>query len=148
MMSNLLVHTYSIRDFLYPQDYPAVYDFWQHVGAGIHLRRSDEPEEIKMKLLRDPDLFLLAAREGQIIGTVLGGFDGRRGMVYHLAVARAYRQQGIGAALMAELENRFRGKGCIRCYLLVTKDNQSAIHFYETQDWKRMDLYAYGKDLD
>ncbi len=49
---------------------------------------------------------------------------------------------------MDELERRLRGKGCIRYYLLVTKDNEIAIQFYESHDWERMDLYAYGKDLD
>jgi ribosomal protein S18 acetylase RimI-like enzyme len=48
---------------------------------------------------------------------------------------------------MEELEKRLRSKGCIRYYLLVTKDNREAIRFYETCGWKLMDLHAYGKDL-
>jgi N-acetylglutamate synthase len=79
---------------------------------------------------------------------VLGGFDGRRGMVYHLAVSTTFQGKGIGAALMEELERRLRLKGCIRSYLLVTRDNDQAIRFYEGRGWERMDLYAYGKDLD
>jgi ribosomal protein S18 acetylase RimI-like enzyme len=93
------------------------------------LRRSDEPDEIAKKLQRDADLFLVAEVDGEILGTVLGGFDGRRGMVYHLAVAERFREQGIGTILMAELEKRLRDQGCIRYYLLVTKDNQTAIRF-------------------
>ena len=65
-----------------------------------------------------------------------------------MAVESDFRQQGIGAILMEELEKRLRAKGCIRYYLLVTQDNQRAIRFYENRGWKRMDLYAYGKDLD
>ena len=106
---------------------------WQHAGSGIHLRRSDEPDEIKKKLQRDPDLFLVAEVNGRMVGSVLGGFDGRRGMVYHLAVDHNYRQLGIGTDLMDELERRLRDKGCIRYYLLVTWDNEQAIHFYENQ---------------
>jgi ribosomal protein S18 acetylase RimI-like enzyme len=98
-------------------------------------------------LERDADLFMVAEADGKIVGSVLGGFDGRRGMMYHLAVAREYRQQGIGALLVDELERRLRAKGCIRYYLLVTKDNLEAIRFYEQRGWMRMDLYAYGKDL-
>jgi putative acetyltransferase len=93
-------------------------------------------------------LFLVAERQGVIIGSVLGGFDGRRGMVYHLAVAAGQRQQGVGEALMNELESRLRQKGCIRYYLLVTRDNLEAIRFYEKRGWRNMqDLFAYGKDL-
>ena len=139
----------SIRVYRHPQDYQAVYDLWSRAGNGIHLRHSDEPEEIRKKTGRDPDLFLVAERDGKIIGTVLGGFDGRRGMMYHLAVEPSERFRGIGEALMAELEGRLREKGCIRYYLLVTRDNDEAISFYERRGWKRMDdLYAYGKDLD
>jgi ribosomal protein S18 acetylase RimI-like enzyme len=139
--------SFSIRDFSYPADYPAVIDLWQNAGPGIHVRRSDQPEQIELKLQRDPDLFLIAEEEAQIVGAVLGGFDGRRGFMYHLAVAESHRRQGIGLALMEELERRLRAKGCIRYYLLVTKDNESAMQFYEAYGWQRMDLFAYAKDL-
>ena len=95
----------------------------------------------------DPDLFLVAESNGLIIGTVLGGFDGRRGMVYHLAVDISFRKNGVGTALMAELERRMKQKGCIRLYLLVTRDNMDAIRFYESHRWEQMDLLVYGKDL-
>ena len=139
--------TFSIREFSYPDDYPAVIELWQNAGPGIHVRRSDQPEGIELKLQRDPDLFLIAEADGQMIGAVLGGFDGRRGMMYHLAVAESRRRKGIGLALMEELERRLRAKGCIRYYLLVTKDNESAVKFYEDYGWQRMPLYIYGKDL-
>ncbi len=138
-----------LREFQYPDDYGAARQLWEHAGNGIHLRRSDDPEEIHKKLQRDPDLFLVAEADGRMIGTVMGGFDGRRGLVYHLAVAEPYRKQGVGNLLMEELENRLRLKGCIRCYLLVTTDNELAIAFYERRGWKRMDdLYIYGKEIE
>ncbi len=138
----------SIRVFSFPDDYPAVYALWENAGTGIQLRRSDQIEEISKKLERDPDLFLVAEIEKQIVGSVLGGFDGRRGMVYHMAVRMEYRRQGIALRLMEELERRLQEKGCIRYYMLVTEDNQEAIQFYEAQGWERMELFAYGKDLD
>ena len=137
----------ALRQFQYPQDYPQVLALWENAGPGIHVRRSDQPAEIEKKLQRDPDLFLVAELNGLIIGSVVGGFDGRRGIVYHLAVAEAYRQQGLGGALMDELERRMADKGCIRCYLLVTKDNGAAMRFYEQTGWEQMDLHIYGKDL-
>jgi ribosomal protein S18 acetylase RimI-like enzyme len=147
--AKLLVPSIVIREFKLPEDYPTVFKLWSEAGAGIHLRKSDEPDEIAKKLKRDADLFLLAESEGQVVGSVLGGFDGRRGMVYHLAVAEAFRQRGIGAALMEELEKRLREKDCIRYYLLVTKDNYTAVRFYENLGWKQMDdLFLYAKDID
>jgi len=121
---------------------------WNNAGPGIHVRRSDAKEEIAKKLHRDPDLFLVAEVGDQIVGTVLGGFDGRRGMVYHLAVAHSFRKKGVGAELMSELEKRMKHKGCIRTYLLVTRDNLDAIRFYKSQNWESMDLLIFGKDLE
>ncbi len=137
----------AIRSFRFPQDYDPVIALWGRAGPGIHLRRSDEPGEIRKKLERDPDLFLLAEIDGRLVGTVLGGYDGRRGMMYHLAVDQSYRRQGIGEALMDALEHRLVAKGCIRYYLLVTTDNEDAIRFYEARGWERMPLFAYGKDI-
>ena len=137
-----------IREFHYPEDYPAARHLWENAGPGIQLRRSDDPEEIRKKLQRDPDLFLVAEADGKMLGTVVGGFDGRRGMVYHLAVSEFYRKQGIGESLMDELEHRLKAKGCIRCYLLVTVENESAMHFYQKRGWTEMkNTYTFGKDL-
>lgn len=145
--ADLPVSQVAIRTFSYPQDYPAVLELWEQAGPGVHVGRSDQPEEIQKKLLRDPDLFLVAETDGRIIGSVLGGYDGRRGIVYHLAVELAYRQNRIGSLLMEKLEQRLRERGCLKCYLLVTFDNQASIDFYEKRGWERMPLYIYGKEL-
>lgn len=145
---NNLLSRVIIRPFSFPQDYPAVYHLWSEAGEGIHLGRSDQPEEIAKKLQRDADLFLVAEVQGKIVGAVLGGFDGRRGIMYHLAVALPYRKHGIGALLMEALEERLRSKGCLRYYLLVTPDNTEAIRFYEARQWERLNLLVYGKNLD
>jgi ribosomal protein S18 acetylase RimI-like enzyme len=137
-----------LREFHFPEDYPAARLLWENAGPGINLRRSDEPEEIQKKLLRDPDLFLVAENNGKLVGTVIGGFDGRRGLIYHLAVEAAFRQHGIGSLLMDEVERRLKAKGCLKCYLLVTVDNEDAMHFYEMRKWERMDtIYTYTKEL-
>lgn len=137
----------SIRQFDFVRDYEKVIHLWENAGPGIHVGRSDSPQEIAKKQNRDPDLFIVAEMDGKIVGTVLGGFDGRRGIMYHLAVNPEFRDLGIGEKLMSVLEDRLRAKGCIRYYLLVTVDNSTAIDFYEKRGWERLNLYAYGKDL-
>jgi len=137
-----------LREFRFPDDYAAVRRLWEEAGPGVRLGASDDREEIRTKLERDPDLFLIAEVDGQIVGTVLGGFDGRRGLIYHLAMSAPYRQKGIGASLMAEVEDRLRAKGCRCCYLLVTTDNEYAMRFYERRGWTRLDtICTYAKDL-
>ncbi len=138
----------ALREFCFETDFQPVLHLWETAGPGVHLGRSDTADEILKKLQRDPDLFLVAVHEDRIVGTVLGGFDGRRGMVYHLAVAHPYRRRGLARRLMEALENRLRLKGCLRSYLLVTTDNEEAQRLYESTGWKRMDIQIYGKDLD
>ncbi|MGB9672771.1 MAG: GNAT family N-acetyltransferase [Anaerolineales bacterium] len=142
------LNAWHIREFQFPQDYEAVIDLWSHAGDGVHLGPSDTLDEIKKKLDYAPDLFLVAEKDGEIIGAVMGGFDGRRGLVYHLAVKQDYRRQGIASALMDELEKRFKQRGCLRAYLLVTRDNIEARDYYEKRGWVLMDILTYGKNFN
>jgi len=137
-----------LREFSLPQDYDSVVALWQASGPGVHVGRSDTPAALALKLTRDPDLFLVAEAEGALVGAVLGGFDGRRGMVYHLAVAASHQGRGVGTALMAELENRLRARGCVKAYLLVVPDNTAALDFYHRLGWDTMPIHILGKDLD
>lgn len=115
---------------------------------GVRVGRSDTPAELEKKIARDPDLFLIAEAGGRVIGSVIGGFDGRRGLIYHLAVASSFRGQGIGSQLMDEVETRLRAKGCLKCYLLVTIDNSEAEAYYRHRGWRPMDtVHLYGKEL-
>jgi ribosomal protein S18 acetylase RimI-like enzyme len=138
----------KIREAQIPDEYDEIRPIWQSAGPGIHLTISDDLNEIEKKMLRDPDFFLVAVLEGKIIGTVLGGFDGRRGLVYHLAVSHPYRKVGIGEKLMVELEKRLHERGCLRSYLLVTRDNMEAREFYSKRGWEEMDLTIMGKDFN
>jgi ribosomal protein S18 acetylase RimI-like enzyme len=116
--------------------------------SGVHVGRSDTLEEIQKKLKRDPDLFLVAELNKEIVGTVIGGYDGRRGMIYHLAVHKTVREQGIGATLLNEVEKRLQEKGCVKYYLLVLADNERAVQFYENRDWHEMkETRIFGKEF-
>ena len=136
-----------IREFRSPDDYARALRLWETIEKGIHVGPSDAPNEINKKLERDPDLFLVAEAGGDLIGTVIGGYDGRRGFIYHLAVHASHRTHGVGSRLMDEVEARLRAKGCIRCYLFVTPDNAEAMQYYQKRGWQLMDNLPYAKDL-
>lgn len=138
----------QIREFRFPSDYEQVFELWQSIEKGVHVGRSDTLAEVGKKIARDADLFLIAESAGDIVGSVIGGFDGRRGLIYHLAVASAFRGQGIGSDLMNEVESRLRAKGCLKCYLLVTVDNLEIADYYMHRGWQQMDqVHLYGKEL-
>jgi ribosomal protein S18 acetylase RimI-like enzyme len=138
--------TMSIREFTF-DDYDAVYALWQNAGPGLGLGRSDAREEIAKKLQRDPDLFLVATENDKVIGTVIGGFDGRRGLIYHLAVEQTYHHRGIGKMLMDEIERRLIAKGCLRCYLLVKDDARDVLEFYRHLGWDTFGTTVLGKTV-
>jgi ribosomal protein S18 acetylase RimI-like enzyme len=140
--------TVKIREFCFPADYESVYRLWGSIEKGVHIGRSDTPAEIEKKIARDPDLFMVAESDGKIIGSVMGGFDGRRGLIYHLAVASPFRGMGLGSRLMDEVETRLRAKGCLKCYLLVTNDNPEVEEYYQHRGWQPMDtIHLFGKEL-
>ena len=144
----MMASSIRIREFCFPADYEPVFALWRSIEKGVHTGRSDTPSEIEKKLKHDPDLFLVAETDGAIIGSVIGGYDGRRGLVYHLAVDAAFRGLGIGSQLMDELEARLRAKGCLKCYLFVTSDNPEAESYYQHRGWHHMDsIRLYGKEL-
>jgi ribosomal protein S18 acetylase RimI-like enzyme len=126
----------NIREFRFPDDYARTLKLWESIEAGMHVGRSDTPDEIQKKLNRDPDLFMVAELSDEIVATIIGGYDGRRGMIYHLAVHEAVREQGVGAMLLNEVEKRLQAKGCVKCYMLVFADNKSAIQFYTKRGWR------------
>jgi len=137
-----------IREFNFPDDYLEAFELWKNSGAGISVARSDSLDEIEKKLNYAPDLFLVAEIMGKLIGTVIGGFDGRRGMIYHLAVSRQFQKLGVGKMLMNEVESRLRSKGCLKSYLMVTKENTQVIDYYQNLGWNVMDLCVMGKELE
>ncbi len=144
----MIPSTVKFREFCFPSDYKSVYQLWGSIEKGVHIGRSDTPAEIEKKIARDPDLFIVADSEDGIIGSVIGGFDGRRGLIYHLAVAASFRGLGIGSRLMDEVEVRLRTKGCLKCYLLVTADNPEAEDYYQQRGWQPMDtVHLFGKEL-
>lgn len=138
----------QIRQFRFPEDYQQVHDLWSSMEKGVHLGRSDTLAEIEKKITRDPDLFLVAETDNRIVGSVIGGYDGRRGMIYHLAVSASSRNQGIASRLMDEVESRLREKGCLKSYLLVTEDNREVESFYSHRGWQPMNtVHLFGKEL-
>lgn len=128
----------DIREISFANDYDRILKLWQGIEAGMNVGRSDTPEEIQKKLERDPELFLVAEIKNEIIGTVIGSYDGRRGMIYHLAVHKNFRGQGIGAMLLTEVEKRLQAKGCLKCLLHVLDDNTEAIQFYKNRGWRHV----------
>jgi ribosomal protein S18 acetylase RimI-like enzyme len=80
---------------------PAALALWRATpGVG---ERSGRACGTARYLARNPGLSLVAESEpdGQLIGTLLCGHDGRRGLIHHLVVAPGHRRQRIGERLVS-----------------------------------------------
>ena len=138
---------WKIRQFTM-EDHAQVYCLWRAAGAGLQLRPSDSYEEVEKRLQRDPELFLVADTDDGIIGVVMGGWDGRRGWLHHLAVCQEHQRHGIATALVHAVEDQLRSKGCLKVNLLVFAENTAARQFYAVLGYDEMrPVIAMGKEL-
>ena len=127
-------------------DYERVFALWAEAGPGVEVRPSDARDEVAKKLQWDPDLFLVA--EGEVVGVIMGAWDGRRAWLHHLAVAETHRRIGIARALVGEVERRLRDKGCLKVNLLVRQGNLAARRLYQELGYSEMDtIVPLGKEL-
>ena len=85
-----------------PEDLDAVLAFWKVAAEGTSI--SDDRDGVERLVARDPEALILAEQGGELVGTVIAGFDGWRCHLYRLAVLPGRRRQGIGSALLAAAE--------------------------------------------
>jgi ribosomal protein S18 acetylase RimI-like enzyme len=114
-------------------DYAGVYRLWQNT-PGMGLNAKDDSEAgIEKYLLRNPDTCFVAEKEGEIIGAILSGHDGRRGLIYHLAVKASEQKQGAGTVLLENALEALRNEGIQKVYAIVFKNNEAGNAFWEKQ---------------
>jgi ribosomal protein S18 acetylase RimI-like enzyme len=127
-------------------DHDAVVALWREVFAGDP-PWNDPEDVITRKLGVQPDLFLVAHLGERMAGTVLGGFDGVRGWVHHLAVAPDLRRRGLAGRLMDRVEARLVEMGCAKLNLHVRRSNLEVVAFYESRGYAPDEVVALGKPL-
>lgn len=121
-------------------DYDGVIALWQR-SEGVGLSASDTRESIEAYLIRNPGLSQVAVADGRIVGAVLCGHDGRRGLLYHLAVERACRGRGLGRYMAETALALLAEQGIQKTYIMVFDQNSEGRAFWEKTGWEtRTDL--------
>lgn len=126
------------------EDYPAVKALWQSIrGFGIR-SIDDSGEGVERFLLRNPGISVVAEQDGEIVGAILCGHDGRRGCLYHVCVREDCRRQGIGKGMVVFCMEALKKERINKVSLIAFTKNDVGNAFWKEIGWtKREDLNYY-----
>lgn len=130
-------------------DYGQVYALWMGTpGMGLN-NVDDSREGIARYLQRNPATSFVAEDTGGIVGVILCGHDGRRGVIHHTAVRKDLQGQGVGKALVTAAFAALRAEGITKAWLVVKKYNGHGAAFWQRIGFDlRDDLHFMGFTLD
>jgi ribosomal protein S18 acetylase RimI-like enzyme len=134
----------TIRTFQ-PADTDPVITLWQRCDLTVPW--NDPHQDIKRKLAVQPEFFLVGVKEGSLVASVMGGYDGHRGWIYYLAVDPAFRHRGYGRLILHELEKRLSEAGCPKINLMVRATNDGVLDFYRSLGYIDDEVVNLGKNL-
>lgn len=132
-----------------PADYSAARVLWE-ATPGVGLSAADAPAPIAAFLARNPGGSYVATDGGVLVGTILCGHDGRRGLIHHLVTAGSHRRQGIATALLRRGLQALHEQGIEKCHLLVFRDNADGMRFWRAvaaDERTELALFSLGTDL-
>ena len=138
-MTTLQIRVYRESD----QD--AVVALWRE--SGLVRPWNDPVKDIHRKLRVQRDLFLVGTVDGRLVATVMAGYEGHRGWINYLAVAKECRKRGFGRRLMDEAEARLRALGCPKINLQIRSSNAEVVTFYRSLGFSVDDALSMGKRL-
>jgi len=122
-----------------------IVDLWEK--CNLIVPQNDPIEDIEKKRDFQPDLFLVALLDGQIIGSVMVGYDGHRGWLNYLAVYPEYQNRGYGRKLVKRAIEELKKLGCLKVNVQVRKSNPSAVEFYKQLGFKDDKVVSLGMRL-
>ncbi len=108
---------------------------------------NDPRRDIALKMAWQPELFLVATVDEDVVATVMAGYEGHRGWINYLAVAPSMQRQGLGQLLMEEVETRLAQLGCPKINLQIRTSNKDVITFYQSIGYEVNDVIGMGKRL-
>jgi len=109
-------------------DVGSVLDLWRRAEASPS--PTESADDLRGLLARDPEALLLADSGGEIVGSLIAGWDGWRGTFYRLAVDPGYRRRGLATAMVRAGEERLQALGAQRLNAIVESEEADAMAFW------------------
>lgn len=135
----------DVRQFR-ENDVNRVIALWQE--CGLTVPHNNPARDIERKLQVGRDLFLVGEIDGEIVATVMGGYEGHRGWINYLAVTPSARRKGYGQVMMKAVEQRIEAKGCPKINLQIRSTNSEVIAFYRAIGYLEDPVVSLGKRLE
>ncbi len=132
------------------EDYEGLYALWKTI-RGFGMRSIDDSREgVELFLKRNPTTSVVAvSTQGQIVGGILCGHDGRRGCLYHVCVREDWRRRGIGKAMVVYCMNALKAEQINKVSLIAFTANDVGNAFWKCIGWtRREDLNYYDFTLN
>ena len=128
------------------QDSEAVVQLWH--DCGLYRPWNDPHKDIARKLSVSPELFWVGVDEqGEVMASIMVGYDGHRGWINYLAVHPKHQRQGHARQLMQRAEAELTALGCPKLNLQVRAGNEAVIAFYESLGYSDDHTVSLGKRL-
>lgn len=131
------------------EDYEGVKALWLSI-KGFAIRSLDDSKEgVSRFLKRNPGTSVVAVEDGEIVGAILCGHDGRRGCLYHVCVSEGYRMRGIGKEMVVFCMEALKAEKINKVSLIAFMANDIGNAFWKQIGWtKREDLNYYDFTLN
>jgi ribosomal protein S18 acetylase RimI-like enzyme len=129
-------------------DYARARALWE-ATPGIGLSNADAPAAIQAFLERNPGTSFVAVDGEVLVGTILCGHDGRRGLIHHLVTASTHRHMGVGTSLLRAGLKALRERGIDKCHLFVFRSNDAGLSFWRAvaaQERTELALFSLATD--
>jgi len=117
---------------------------------GFAIRSIDDSREgVERFLKRNPATSVVAEENGEIVGSILCGHDGRRGCLYHVCVREDCRMRGIGKSMVVRCMEELEKEKISKVSLIAFTENDIGNAFWKEIGWtKREDLNYYDFTLN
>jgi len=112
-------------------DVPAL---WRRAETGPST--TETADDVRWLLERDPEALLVADADGEIVGSLIAGWDGWRGTFYRLAVDPAHRRRGLATRMVRAGEERLRALGAKRLNAIVESEEADAMAFWASAGYE------------
>jgi len=125
------------------EDYDDLINLWKEADLVHRPKGRDRRDKIEKELRQNTSIFLVAELNGELIGSVFGSHDGRKGWINRLAVDPDFRKKDIARKLVYKAEKRLDELGIDIIACLIEGWNKESMKVFEKLGYEKYSDVAY-----